>query len=316
MTRLHRLAALAVALSCSTLLAGAGPAGAAGLLPPNNPPLNIRPVPNFLSSGNCASTRGVIGCANPCVSVVTSNGSRHLAFPTFDGSPRCVTFLLRAIGSARQDEGLGRPVLPTNWYTLSVPEQLFVLADIERVDRGLPPYLGLNRSLSAAAQRAALAGTDPLVARGFAIAHILGADAYGATWSSGYSPLEADYIWMYDDGWGGTSSPNLACTSATSPGCWGHRDQLLGSDGSYNPGVGLHCAKCEMGAGYAVVGGAGAFTDLVERPAGRPPAMYFTWARNVKPYLGQASTEPRPTTTTTPPTTTTTVLSVTINPAG
>jgi hypothetical protein len=40
-----------------------------------------------------------------------------------------------------------------------------------------------------------------------------------------------------------------------------------------------------MGAGFAVVAGSGAFTDLVERPAGRPPAMYFTWARNVLPFL-------------------------------
>jgi hypothetical protein len=265
--------------------ATAGPAGGVGLLPPANPPSNVRPVPDFLASGSCVSVGVGDTCTNPCVSTRLIGGVERLAFPLFDDSQDCVAYLLRAVDGARVVEGLGPLTLPTNWYTLSVPEQLFVLADIERVDRGLPPYLGLNRQLSASAQRAAVAGQDPLVARGFRIARVKGAVAYGSTFSSGFSALEADYIWMYDDGWGGGTSPNLACTSPTALGCWGHRDQLLGSDGRYNPGVGLECAVCEMGAGYAREGGAGAFTDLVERPAGPPPAMYFTWAKDVEPYL-------------------------------
>ncbi len=301
-TRTRRLA-LAAAVAASFLVSAA-PTGALGLLPPANPPANLRPVPNFLSSGPCATTGGGVGCQNPCVEVRAVGAVKSLAFPTYDNAPRCTAFLLRSLDGARASEGLGRIDLPTNWYSLSVPEQLFVLADVERVDRGLPPYLGLNKALSASAQRAAGAGADPLVAPGFAIGRNRGVVAYGSTWSSGYSPLEADYIWMYDDGWAGTSSPNRACTSSTAAGCWGHRDQLLGSDGSYNPGVGLRCAKCEMGAGFAVVGAAGAFTDLIERPAGRPPAMYFTWARDVKPFLSPASTGPLPTTTTPPVTAT------------
>jgi hypothetical protein len=33
------------------------------------------------------------------------------------------------------------------------------------------------------------------------------------------------------------------------------------------------------------VHGTGSFTSLIELPAGTPPAMYFTWAKNVVPYL-------------------------------
>jgi hypothetical protein len=36
-------------------------------------------------------------------------------------------------------------ILPLNWYLLSATQQLFVLADLERVDRGLPPYPGSER---------------------------------------------------------------------------------------------------------------------------------------------------------------------------
>jgi len=282
---LARMAVTGAALALTFLGAPAGPAGALGILPPANPPLNMRPVPNFLSSGTCGLLSIGYSCANPCVGVIKSSGTEHLVFPAFDDAARCVAFLLRSVDAARASEGVGTLFLPSNWHSLTVPEQLFVLADIERVDRGLPPYLGLNRTLSAAAQSSARQRRDPSIARGFAVAHTRGTAAYGSTWASGYSALAADYIWMYDDGWGGSSSPNTACTSPTAAGCWGHRDQLLGSDGAYNPGVGLGCRTCEMGAGFAVVAGSGAFTDLVERPAGRPPAMYFTWAKNVVPFL-------------------------------
>jgi hypothetical protein len=70
----------------------------------------------------------------------------------------------------------------------------------------------------------------------------------------------------------------------------GHRDQLLGDDGTYNFGVGLHCTTCEMGTGSAIVNGSSSFTSLIELPAGSPPAMYFTWAKNVVPYLASSMT--------------------------
>jgi hypothetical protein len=33
------------------------------------------------------------------------------------------------------------------------------------------------------------------------------------------------------------------------------------------------------------VNGTGSFTSLIELPAGSPPPMYFTWAKNVLPFL-------------------------------
>jgi hypothetical protein len=265
------------------------PVGASGTLPPDNPATNLAPTPNFLSSGTCHESSAPTPCTNPCVRMV----GQQAVFPSFMGTPSCTQFVLRAVNVARAEEDLPAIVLPTNWFQLNPQEQIFVIVDLERTARGLPPYLGLNRHLHATAQSAAVHTTDPTFAKGFAAGlDSEGVRGMGGTLATGYSTLEADYVWMYEDGWGGSSSltPNLACTFAGALGCWGHRDQLLGFDGAYNFGVGLHCTTCEMGTGFAVVNGTGSFTSLIELPAGSPPPMYFTWAKNVVPFLAPSET--------------------------
>jgi hypothetical protein len=198
--------------------------------------------------------------------------------------------MLQAINNAHEAENVKPMVLPTNWNSLTVPEQIYVVVSLERVDRGLPPYLGINAGLSANAQAAAVAGQDPSLANGFADATDPGGDwAYGGVWAGDYSPLGADFGWMYADGWGGSlmTTWNGYCYSATAPACWGHRETLLGADPGYNPGVGLYCTTCEMGVGYSFLAKYrwGSYVGLIERPSGAPPAMTFSWAANVRPYL-------------------------------
>ena len=258
----------------------------------NDPSANLSPSPNFLASGLCTETGLATHCTNPCMRIVGSNSSRHAAFPIVNGSPACTASILSAMNVARTEEGLSTLVLPTNWSRLGPQEQLFVIVDLERTARGLPPYLGLNRQLRAAAQIAAVHETDPNYAANFSVGlDPEGVRGMGSTLAVGYTPLGADYVWMYQDGWGGTrsSTPNIACTSVHAPGCWGHRNELLGFDGAYDFGVGLHCTTCEMGTGFAIVHGVGSLTGLVELPASSPPAMYFTWAKNVVPYLKVSS---------------------------
>lgn len=258
----------------------ASPAASSGILPGGNPARNIAPHPNFIAAGTCTRSSHGWTCTNPCV-------TPELSFPSYTNSPRCLHFILRAINHARRREGVRRMALPANFQNLSVPEQLFVLANLERTARGLPPYLGLNAHLTSEAQRSADQGGDPSLAPGFAV----GVDAQGyygmgGAWSSGFTPLAADYFWMYDDGWGGSAHTfNIACTSASAAACWAHRDQLLGYDPRFNPGVGLRCATCEMGTGFTIAGASSSYVDLVELPAASPPAMTFTWADNVLPYL-------------------------------
>ena len=272
------MAALAVPLLSGI---GAQRATAAGILPGANPQANRAPSPDFLASGACGGVPGAWHCANPCVTT-------WLTFPTFTVAPRCAVYVTIAIDKARAAEGVGPLVLPSNFESISVREQLFVLADLERTARGLPPYLGLDAALSAEAQHAARAGADPGPARGFAPgADPAGAQAVDGAWASAFSTLVADYLWMYADGWSGpgTTTFNGPCTTPRAPFCWAHRDELLGADWRLHAVVGLRCRDCEMGTGAAIVGGRASLVDLIERPAHRAPAMTFTWAHDVVPYL-------------------------------
>jgi hypothetical protein len=250
----------------------------------SNPSANIAPSPNFLAAGACTFVNGVWTCANPCV-VGTATA---LSWPGYTNGVACTDYILQAINDARAVEGVRPMVLPSNWFSLNVPEQLFVIADLERTARGLPPYVGINAALSAEAQHAAATNSDPGVAPGFAMANDpQGSPGFGGAWSGGYAVLAADYIWMYDDAWGGSAAKtsNIACTSPGAAGCWAHRDELLGSDPGYNPGVGLGCTNCEVGTGFAMVNGKASFVDVIEIPKGSLPPMTFTWVNNVLPNL-------------------------------
>ncbi|HEY1989365.1 MAG TPA: hypothetical protein VGG43_07880 [Acidimicrobiales bacterium] len=256
-----------------------------GLLPPANPLGNILSNPNLFSSGSCSLIGTLLSnCANPCADGGTSGGLWPILVETLG----CTNYSVASVNNAAGQEGVGPMTLPTNFLSLSVPEQLFVVADLERVDRGLPPYLGLVPALSNAAQQAAVNLADPQVPAGFPVAiDGSGYTMMGGAWAGGYqSVLGVDYAWMYDDGWGGSAATtsNIACTSPTAPGCWGHRDELLGSDPGFNPGVGLACTNCVMGAGYAsaqtnppAAGGiSSSYTDLVVAPT-VPVGMTYTW---------------------------------------
>ncbi len=147
--------------------------------------------------------------------------------------------------------------LPTNFSSLTPQQQIFVVTNLERVDRGLPPVTGLAAPLDALAQAGAAAGRDPSFPPY--------ANGGGATYSSSSSIFESMILWMYQDGWPGVNS---GCSAPGAPLCWAHRDIALGS----------YAAPLLMGAGWnpgtvqLLVGG-----DTVDAP-------YYTWS-NVTPNL-------------------------------
>ena len=154
------------------------------------------------------------------------------------GTQTCLDAWVQTYDKARAGEGLGALVLPSNYLSLSVPEQLFVVANLERTARGLPAMVGMTASLDANAQQAAVAEENP-------------SDA-PSVWAGGNATaLSAVFAWMYDDGWGGSQQPTLNgdCTGPTAPGCWGHRDNILlvdQPDGESFDEQGVYA-----GAGYA-----------------------------------------------------------------
>ncbi len=161
--------------------------------------------------------RPLIALADP-----TSNSPLdESTFQACDVAPdgaQCIGSALSDIDAARAAEGLGPMQLPADFASLSIEQQLLVLTNLERVDRGLAPVAGLADDLNAAATSAAAADEDPVIA-GFHGSEL------ASNWVGGMpSTLLADFMWMYDDGPG---SGNLACQQAGDSGCWGHRHNIL-----------------------------------------------------------------------------------------
>jgi hypothetical protein len=140
-----------------------------------------------------------------------------------DDSEKCIATVLAAINQARAMEHIGPMVLPAGFSSLSIPEQLFVAINLERVDRGLSPFPGLTSELNHNAQVGANEANDPPVPGN---AYVLD----DAVWAGGAANgLDAVYGWMYDDG---PHSGNLDCQHRGAPGCWGHRKGILDDFGS------------------------------------------------------------------------------------
>ncbi|MDQ2826974.1 MAG: hypothetical protein M3Y04_08455 [Actinomycetota bacterium] len=140
-----------------------------------------------------------------------------------DSSPPCLAAALLAVNNARAKEGVKAMVLPADFGRLDVAQQLLVVINLERIDRGLPPFVGRTPALDRNAQQGADIANDPPDP----------GDAYDVVdgiWAGGSSnALDADYGWMYDDGIG---SGNLDCPEKGGSGCWGHRHGILDNFGS------------------------------------------------------------------------------------
>ncbi len=180
------------------------------------------------------------GIANPenSVAPVPDYTAVCTAPGVLDESAGCLNAALDAIDHARALEGVRPMVLPAGFAAMSVTRQLFVAINLERVDRGLPPFFRLSLALDMVARRGALAGGDPpSPGKGFR--------ATDGEWVGGaVNGLDADYLLMYDDG---AESPNLNCTGGS--GCWSHREGIVANYGS---GI------LEMGAAFvADSGGSG-----------------------------------------------------------
>lgn len=168
------------------------PAGVSHPLTPQDPRISRAP-----------SARFVHGCRRVGSTTRAQYRCQHAALSSFD--------------RARAAEGLGPMTLPVRFARMNMREQLLVVTNIERVDRGLRPAR-LSTSLNRLAQAGARHRSDPPLSR-----H---GNAAGGNWAGvGRSTLLADYDWVYDDGPG---SPNVDCGSGGGGGCWGHRDNVLG----------------------------------------------------------------------------------------
>ena len=191
-----------------------------GILPPQNPASNEPPNPYY---------------ANGC--------SAHVAE---DNSIACIADILASIDNARALEDVPPLSFDLNSFETMVPsEQLFVIANLERIDRGLQPFAYLTTQLDQVAQTGADDSTDPIAPGTLSGGATV--SSWGGNWEAGSAnALGADEMWMYDDGFG---SSNEDCPTASAPGCWGHRDNIL------MPGASSGCYLAMGAASDAVTGG-------------------------------------------------------------
>jgi hypothetical protein len=223
---------------------------ATGIVPPQDPSASLAPDPDFTSDGDCQSG-------------------------ALDDSESCNTDVVKAIDKALAVlESMSSLTLKLSAYdAMSLPEQLFVITDLERTDRGLAPLAGLTTQLDNVAQTGAANGTDPDLSS-TTLTGGATVTSWASIWAGGTSnPLGSDYYWMYDDGPG---SPNGSCTPSSSAGCWGHRNAILGTFAT--------CGQPQqyMGAGESSTGSSygPSFAAIIVGACGPTPTdVVFTWAQ-------------------------------------
>jgi hypothetical protein len=192
---------------------------------------------------------------DPAMNVVPSPSYWTLCLSQGRNSQACIDQIVQAIDHARALEGVGPMTLPPGFASLSTEQQTFVVSNLERVDRGLPPVVGMVDSLNALAADAAAADADPYLP-GWSVGPFQ-VNGWSSIWAGDLNALAADYDWMYNDGWGPLGSYNLDCQSAGASGCWGHRHAILRTGTDLITGVGSEMQSSWMSIAQIFVSGSG-----------------------------------------------------------
>ena len=203
-----------------------------------------------------------------------NNPSANGIFGQCSGDPACVNDMN---GVRAAQEQLPPLALPTNWSTLTGPEQMFVWADLERTSRAEVAIPNLVNTYNAAVQAGLTNDADP------SLSDLPGNS--GSIWAGAYATvLGAIYGWLYDDGPGGE---NADCTGTNTSGCWGHRDNILADANTYgNP------TEMDAGVGTDSSGNADYDAIFVVNPNATAPAnIVFTWAEE-QPFLAGSTFAP------------------------
>jgi hypothetical protein len=184
-------------------------------------------------------------------------------------SATCQQAMVTALDRARAGLGLGPYLLPSNFYSLNGSEQLLILCNLDRLAYGLPPVTGLSPVLNAVAATGVTADADPDPS---ALLSSMPSFGWSSNWAGGYgNALEAYYAWMYSDGWAGRQTSNLDCTSPTSSGCWGHRQDVLAFSQPGLLSMGASVSRDPQGQiGYAIT--------LVWTPQTNWTSYSYSWA--------------------------------------
>jgi hypothetical protein len=176
----------------------------------------------------------------------------------------CVAASLSYLNQARANLGQPPYALPSDFASLTPPQQLLILTDSDRALYGLAQVPGLTDGLDQAAAAGVLNDADPLPSDPNWY-------AFTSNWAGGFGNAVLAYeAWMYDDGLG---SGNVDCTAANPSGCWGHRHNILWQFDAGGPLAMGAAAGSDSAAspGYA--------TLIEEAAPSSSPNYTFTWGQ-------------------------------------
>ena len=182
--------------------------------------------------------------------------------------PYTYASFLDAVNAGRALEGLS-PISGSGLGAFSVTQEMFVIINLERTARGLPPFEEMTSSLDALAQIGATDLEDP------PLPTAPGApSATGTLWAGTADPLFADFAWMYEDGCTPVAQQagfNTGC-SAVPPEAWEHRHEILEDFSALGAGCNLlmGVADSQSSIGVLTEGYCGAVA---------PDDVVFTWAQ-------------------------------------
>lgn len=197
-------------------------------------------------------------------------------------SPECSALAFKQLNVDREKGGLPAYSLPGNWKSLTPVDKLFILTNLDRVDRGLPPISGVLNSLNSVARSAAEHDRDPTL--NSKAARIIGGNPRNLNWVSNWSGSGNIYLnelgWMYEDGLPKTGKSPIVNIDCKTPGgkyCWGHRNNILipvGISSPFQPGY-----ETAMGGYVSRKSTAEIFANVYKRKATR---FVYTWADAVR----------------------------------
>lgn len=211
---------------------------------------NIAPIPNFMT--------------------VCSPGG-------FDESAPCLSEIGAAFQHALATENVPIGFDAQLLSTRSPAEQLFIVANIDRIARRLPPFEDLLGPLDNVARRGVARGTDPTIA-GSPNPVVAGQSVvgWGSNWGRGtYNALGTEYFWMYEDGANGY---NLACRGSRLDGCQGHRANILATFQQSKSACANGKIALSMGSAFAMTNGTPSFGEIFVATCNPPTSgVVATW---------------------------------------
>lgn len=193
---------------------------------------------------------------------------------------QCIDAAVYYLDRARAKVGLPAYALPANFPSLSPPQQLFILVDLDRVQYGLQPITGMTAALNHAALVSGVWRADDPHS-----SNTTGLNIWWPGWAGAFHNAPMAYeAWVWADGLG---SKNPRCTRTDHSRCWGHRHSVLWNYGpvlAMGAAAGRDLRHHHLGYAYLFVGGDADYT----------PTYTYTWKQAVADGAGTNTFDPGP----------------------